>query len=69
MSANNDMLDLEVFHCILDDRKRIEVRGRQNICNITMNEDITGLQAKDSRFGASGVGASYPEDFRMLALG
>lgn len=68
MAAHDDVLDLEVLRGILDHGKRVEIRGDQNVSDITVAEDIAGLEAENCGFGAAGVCTAYPEDFGRLAF-
>ena len=69
MATNNDVLDFQVLDGVLDHRKGVQVRWREDVRDVAVNEDITGLQAEDHCFRASRVRAADPKDLRALALG
>jgi hypothetical protein len=52
----------------LDDGQGIDVGGRDLIGNISMDEDLTGLESHDFVGGHSGVGASNPQKLRSLNI-
>lgn len=63
------MFDLKILDCILDDRQRVEVGRSQDVGNVAVNEDVTGLKAENGRLWASRVRAAYPEDLGRLPGG
>jgi hypothetical protein len=63
------MFDLKVLDCILYDRQRVEVGRSQDVGNVTVDEDVTGLKAENGRLWASRVRAAYPEDLGRLPGG
>jgi hypothetical protein len=60
------MLDLQVLHGVLDDGERIDVGWDDDVGDVTVAEDLAGLEAENSGFGAAGVGAADPEDLGRL---
>lgn len=57
MSADDDVLHLEVCDGVGDDGLGGEVCGGQHVGDVTVHEDVAGLEAEDGRFGdARGVG-------------
>lgn len=67
MTADHDVLDAQVLHGVLNNGTRAQVTGVQDIRNVAVNEDVTGLEAQHRGFRASRVGAAEPEDLRLLA--
>jgi hypothetical protein len=68
MAADDDMLDLQILDCVLDDRKRVDIRWDDNVGDVAMAKDLSRLQAQDGCLGTSGVGAADPEDLRSLSF-
>ena len=52
-----------------DDALAVEVRGREDVGDVAVHEDVAGFEAEDGRFGDAAVGAAEPEDLRVLACG
>ena len=69
MATKDDLLDLQMADGILDDSLGAEVGRVEDIGDIAVDEDVTGLEAEDGGFRDAGVGAADPEDFGRLALG
>lgn len=69
VTAQDDVLDLQVGDGVLDDRGGVEVAGVHDVGDVAVHEDVTGLQAQDGGLGAARVGAADPEDLRVLAGG
>jgi hypothetical protein len=68
VAADDDVLDLQVLDGELDDAERVDVRGRQDVGDVAVAEDLAGFQAQDRGLGAARVGAADPEDLRGLAF-
>lgn len=68
MTANDDVLDLEVLHRVLDDGERVEIGRHKDIGDVTVAEDVTRLKTKNSGFRAARVGTADPEDFGSLTF-
>lgn len=66
MAADDDVLDAEVLDGVLDDGAGAEITGVHDVGDIAVDEDIAGLEAQHASLGASGVGATQPEDLRFL---
>ena len=47
----------------------VEVRGREDVGDVAVHEDVAGLQAEQGRLGDARVGAADPEDLGLLARG
>lgn len=69
MPADDDVRDLEVGEGVGDDGLGAEVRGRQDVGDVAVDEDVAGPEAEDGGFGDAGVGAAEPEDRGLLARG
>lgn len=61
------MRDLEVRDGVGDDALAVEVRGREDVGDVAVHEDVAGLEAEDGGLGDAGVGAADPEDLGLLA--
>lgn len=64
------MLHFELVDRVLDDGRGVDVGGRDDVGDVAVYEDVTGLQAQDRRLGAARVGAAEPYCggwFRWLA--
>lgn len=68
MSTDNDVLDLEVLHRILNDGERVDISWNEDVGDVSVAEDITGLEAENGGFWATGVGTTDPEDFGGLTF-
>ncbi len=68
MSANDDMLYLQNFNGILDDRQAVEVRVHNHIGNIAVNKDFARWQTSDLVGRNTAVGTPDPEQFGMLLV-
>lgn len=68
MAANDDVFDLEVLHSVLDDGKRVEIRGDDNVGDVAVDENVARVEAQDGCFRAARVGTSNPQDLRGLAF-
>ena len=63
------MLDLQRTDRESEDGGGREVRRREDVGDIAVDEDVARLEAQEGRLRAAGVGAAEPEDLRGLALG
>lgn len=63
------MFDLEVGDGVLDHGRGVDVGGGDDVGDVAVDEDITGLHAEDGGLGAARVGATDPEDLGRLAAG
>jgi hypothetical protein len=66
VSADDNVLDFQVLHGVLDDGERVDVRGDDDVGDVAMAEDLAGLEAQDGGLRAAGVGTADPEDLRCL---
>jgi hypothetical protein len=55
MSTNDNMLDFQVLNGVLDNGEGVEVRWGEDVGDVSVDKDITRLQAEDGRFRASRV--------------
>lgn len=62
VAADKDVLDLEMGDGELYDGERVDVGRRDNIGNVAVHKDLTGLQAEDGGLGNTGVCASNPKN-------
>lgn len=56
------MLDLQVLDRILDDGAGVDVGRTDDVGDVAVDEDVTGLQSEDRGLRDARVGASEPED-------
>ena len=54
MPADDDVLDFEVRNCEGDHGLGGEVCGREDVGDVSVHEDVAGLEAEDGGFGNSG---------------
>jgi hypothetical protein len=66
MSANDDMLYFENGHGVLNDAQAIEVRVNNDVCDISMNEHLTGVQTNNLIGGDATIGTPDPQELRAL---
>ena len=69
VAADENVLDLEVGNSKLDDGEGVDVGSGDNVGNVAVHKDLTGLQAQDGRFGNSRIRTTNPQDLGRLALG
>lgn len=69
MAAHDHVLHLQMQDRVHDDGLGGEVRGREDIGDVAVHEDVAGLEAEDRGLGDAGVGAAEPEEGGMLACG
>lgn len=55
------MADLQVLDGILNNGVRVDVCGRDDVRNVAVDEDITRLEAEESGFRNSRIGAAEPD--------
>ena len=63
------MLDLEDVDGVLQDREAVEVGVDDDVADVAVHEDLTGLQADDLVRRHAAVGAADPEPLRSLPVG
>lgn len=56
------MLDLQVCDCILNDGAGVDIGRADDVGDVAVDEDVTGLQSEDRGLGDARVGAAEPED-------
>lgn len=69
VAADEDVLDLEMCDCELDDGERVDVGCGDNVGDVAVHEDLAGLQTEDGRLRDARVGAADPENGGRLAGG
>ena len=55
MAADDDVLHFKVRDCEGYNGLGGEVRGREDVGDVSVHEDVAGLEAEDSRFGDSAI--------------
>src|SRR5689334_10823072 len=61
VSADNDVLNIQNLDSELKDRQAADVGVYDQVCNVAVNEHLTGLQPRNFIGGDAAVGAAYPE--------
>lgn len=54
---------------IFDNGRGVNIGRGDDVRDIAVNEDVTGLEAQESSFGDAGIGASKPENRGSLSRG
>jgi len=67
VTADDDLLDLQICHRVLDDARGVDVAGLDDVGDVAMDEELAGLAVADGRFRDSAVGASDPEYLGRLS--
>lgn len=67
MAADDDVLNLEMLDGVENYALGVNVGGRDDIGDVSVNKDITGLEAEDGGLRDTRIGAAYPEDLGFLA--
>jgi hypothetical protein len=62
LTTDNDMLNLQNFNSILEDRETVHVGMVNNISNVTVNKDFPGTELNHLFGWNSGVGATYTKE-------
>lgn len=60
MPAQNDVLDLKIDHCMLDNGKCVQISRRDDVGDIAMDKQISGLQTQNGGLRDSCIGATKP---------
>ena len=68
MPAHDNVFHFHVPDAVRDDALRAHVRGRDDVGDVAVHEDVAGLAAADGCLRDAGVGAADPEDLGGLAL-
>ena len=58
MTAQNNVLDLQVDDSVLDNGGGVDVSWGDQVANVTVDEDIAGFKTEKSSFGDPRVGAT-----------
>ena len=61
MAAENNVRDFQVLDGVFDNGGDGYVGRGDDVGNVAVNEDVAGLEAKDSSFGYAGIGAADPD--------
>jgi len=61
VSAEDDVLDLEVGHRVLDHGGGVDVGGGDDVGDVAVDEDVAWLEAEDGCLWAARVGAAEPD--------
>jgi len=69
VACDDNVFDFEVKDCELDDRKQADIGVVDNVGDVAMDEDFTGLAVQYSRLGYSRICTPNPENRRRLAFG
>lgn len=69
MAANNNMLHLEGVDGVEDDALGGHVMRGNDVGDVAVDKNVTGLGIAQGRFRDTGVGAAEPEERRSLAFG
>lgn len=67
VAADDDVLDAEVAHGVVDDAHDVEVRVADEVGDVAVDEGLAGLEAGDLLGGDARVGAADPEVLGALA--
>jgi hypothetical protein len=68
VATNDDVFDLEVLDRVLDDGKRVEISGDDDVGDVAVDENVARVETQDGCFRAARVGTSNPQDLRGLAF-
>ena len=68
MAANDDVLDLQNVHGILNNRKTVEIGVNHEIGDIAVNKQFAGFKAGQALRRYAAVGTSNPEKAWVLSL-
>lgn len=69
VAAQDDVLDLEMGHRVLDHARRVEIAVVDDVGDVAVHEHIAWLEPQDGGFRAARVGAADPQNLRLLAEG
>lgn len=61
VTTKEDIFDSKMDDGVLDNSRGVDVRGRDNICNIAVNKNITRLETENGRLWAAGIRAAKPD--------
>lgn len=60
MAAEDDVRDFEKVYGVLDYGGGVDVGWGDDVRDVAMDENVTGLETEDSGFGDAGVRAAEP---------
>lgn len=69
VSADNDPAHFENLDRILQHGKAVEVGMHNDICDVSMDKNLTRWQVDDLIGGHASIGAADPQDLGFLLLG
>lgn len=61
MTAENDVADFQVGDGVFDYSVGIDVCGGDDVGDVAVDEDVTGLETQEGSFGDARVGAAEPD--------
>jgi len=61
VTADNDLLDLQMSDRVLDDARGVDIAGLDDIGDIAVDEELAGLAKADGRLRDPAIGAANPE--------
>ena len=62
------MLHFYVCHCKFDDAEETDVRGVDNVCNVSVREDVSWLKTEDCGLRLACIRTAQPENLGRLAF-
>lgn len=68
MAAQHNVLDFQVDDSVLDNGGGVDVGRGDEVADVTVDEDIAGLETEKGSFWNPGIGATEPENRRALSL-
>jgi hypothetical protein len=60
VTAQNNVLDLQVNDSVLDNRGGVDVGWGDQVADVTVDEDIAGFETEKGSFGDPRIGATEP---------
>src|SRR5690606_18849676 len=69
VADDQDVLHLQDIHRVLEHGKDIEVRLRDDVADVAVDENLSRRQAGDLVGGDAAVGTADPQVFRALLIG
>ena len=69
MSCHDNVLDLQMKDCELDDGKQTDIGAVDDVCDIPMCKDLARLAIQNRRFRDPRICATDPENWWSLTFG
>jgi len=66
VSADDDVLDLQVVNSVLEGTHQVHIEGKHDVGHVAADEDFTGLSTDDLVSGNTGVSRADPEDLGLV---